>query len=141
MKLFYKQPILFYGDLNTNYTFDHMEKGCQECGKELKGRIDKKFCDDTCRSIFNNRQNSRTTIYIKKVNKQLRKNRSILEKFNPEGKANISKSKLIQEGFDFTHFTSTYINKEGKVYYYCYEQGYLPIEGDFYFLVVKRENN
>ncbi len=27
---------------------------CQQCGKPVKGRIDKRFCDDFCRNAYNN---------------------------------------------------------------------------------------
>ena len=30
------------------------EKVCTLCSKTLKGRSDKKFCDDYCRSAYNN---------------------------------------------------------------------------------------
>ena len=42
-------------------------------------------------------------------------------------------------GFDFQYFTSTYTTKDGAQYFYCYEQGYLPIEKEFFLLVVKKE--
>ena len=29
-------------------------KKCLSCGKLLKGRVDKKFCDDYCRNNYNN---------------------------------------------------------------------------------------
>lgn len=76
---------------------------------------------------------------MKRVNYLLRKNRNILAANNPEGKGKISRKRLLAEGFDFGYFTNTYTNKDGKTYYFCYEQGYLPIENDWYFLVVRKE--
>lgn len=58
---------------------------------------------------------------------------------NPTGKNKVSHEKLVQQGFNFHHFTSTYKTREGALYFYCYEQGYLPIEKDCYLLVVKKE--
>jgi hypothetical protein len=110
-----------------------------ECGTPLKGRADKKFCDDACRSTFNNKLNSDSSAFMKRVNGILRKNRNILLEHNPEGKGKVSRKHLLQAGFDFDHFTSIFRNKEGKTYYFCYEHGYLPIENDYYFLVVKKE--
>jgi len=115
-----------------------MEKQCQECGTGLKGRADKKFCDDACRNLFNNKKNSDTTAYMKKVNNILRKNRLALLKLNPEGKAKASKKQLTNLGFNFDYYTSTFTNKEGKTYFFCYDHGYLPIENEYYFLVVKK---
>jgi hypothetical protein len=112
---------------------------CIECSAEFKGRIDKKYCSDQCRTAFNNRLNSDETTYVRNVNNILRKNRRILIELNPDGKSRVNGSKLKAKGFDFTYFTSTYTTKEGSQYFYCYEQGYLPIEKDFYLLVVKKD--
>lgn len=115
------------------------EKNCEECGTPIIGRIDKRFCSDQCRNTFNNRQNSDVTNYIRNINNALRKNRRILMELNPEGKIKLSREKLLVKGFDFTYYTSTYTTKDGSQYFYCYEQGYLPIEKDYYLLVVKKE--
>jgi hypothetical protein len=115
------------------------EKNCQECGHSFKGRFDKKFCSDQCRSSFNNRLNSNETNYVRNVNNILRKNRRILLELNPEGKVRISAEKLRSKSFDFNFFTSTFTTKEGAQYFYCYEQGYLPIEKDHYLLVKKKD--
>lgn len=116
------------------------KKVCLECGEPVKGRLDKKFCSDACRNNYNNQVNKDTVNLIRNTNNQLRKNWRILEGFNPTEKTKIAKSKLITKGFDFTLFTSTYTTKAGDVYYFCYNQGYLPIENDFY-LLVKRNTN
>lgn len=112
---------------------------CSECGSTLKGRADKKFCSDQCRTAFNNRERSIENNYIKDVNNILKKNRRILLHFNPDGKSRVTISKLKAKGFDFNYYTSTYKTKEGAQYFYCYEQGYLPIEKEQYLLVVKRD--
>jgi len=115
------------------------DKVCVECGITFKGRVDKKFCSDQCRSTHNNRLNSDDTNYMRSVNNTLRKNRRILLELNPEGKNRVSREKLSAKGFDFQLFTSTYTTKEGAQYFYCYEQGYLPIEKGYCLLVVKKE--
>lgn len=117
----------------------HIERSCLECGAPFRGRIDKKFCSDTCRIAFNNRLNSDDTSYVRNVNNILRKNRRILMSMNPTGKNKVSYQKLKARGFDFHHFTSTYKTREGSQYFYCYEHGYLPIEEDWYLLVIKKE--
>jgi predicted nucleic acid-binding Zn ribbon protein len=114
---------------------------CIECGTAFKGRADKKFCSDQCRTAYNNRQKSLENNYIRDVNNILKKNRRILVLLNPDGKSKVSRDKLKSKGFDFNYFTSTYITKEGAQYFYCYEQGYLPIEKDQCLLVIKKEFN
>jgi len=42
---------------------------------------------------------------------------------------------MMAKGFSFEYFTSIYTTKAGTVYYFVYDQGYLPLEGDFYALV------
>jgi hypothetical protein len=115
-----------------------MERLCLECGAKLLGRVDKKFCDDACRNSYNNRNNKDTKNLIRNTNNWLRKNYRILEQLNPEQKTKVSRAKLIEKGFDFNYFTSIYTTKTGNVYYFVYDQGYLPLEGD-YFALVKRE--
>ena len=112
---------------------------CLECGEPFRGRVDKKFCSDLCRISFNNRINSEDIRYVRSVNNILRKNRRILMSLNPTGKNKVSENKLKAKGFDFQHFTSMYKTKDGNQYYYCYEQGYLPLENDHYLLVIKKE--
>jgi hypothetical protein len=111
---------------------------CPECKEEYVGRVDKKFCSDQCRNTWNNRQNSDQTRLVRNINNALRKNRRILRTLNPKDKAKVHKSKLAEKGFDFKLFTSIYQTQKGATYYFCYEYGYLPIENDFYFLVIKQ---
>jgi predicted nucleic acid-binding Zn ribbon protein len=115
------------------------EKTCLECGEDFKGRADKKFCSDQCRTAYNNRLNSDTVNYVRNVNNILRKNRRILMELNPEGKNKVPLAKLKSKGFDFSYYTNIYTTKEGAQYFFCYEQGYLPIEKDYYLLVVRKD--
>lgn len=112
-----------------------MQKACIECGEKIVGRADKKFCSDYCRNAYNNNLNKDSKNLVRNVNNQLRKNYRILEELNPEGKTKTSKSKLDSKGFNFETFTSIYTTKTGTVYYFVYDQGYLPLEGDYYALV------
>ena len=119
------------------------EKKCIECNKSLKGRADKKFCDDLCRNSYNNKLNSDTNSYVRNINNTLRKNRRILEETLSanEEMAKVTKSKLLEKGFRFKFFTHTYRNKKGNVYYFCYEYGYLLLEADWVLVVKRKEPN
>ncbi len=117
-----------------------VEKTCLDCGEKIIGRSDKKFCSVECRVSYNNKLNSNETNHMRNVNNILRKNRRILIEANPAGKTKISREKLNQKGFDFNYFTNIYKTKEGSIYYYCYEQGYLPIENNWYLLVERKDN-
>lgn len=113
------------------------EKLCLECGEPIKGRADKKFCDDQCRSNYNNKVNSDVTAEMRNINNILRKNRRILESVvHDDGKGKISKQKLNDKGFNFKYFTQMHTTQKGAVYKLCYDYGYLPIENELY-LVIK----
>lgn len=113
---------------------------CLDCNEELKGRSDKKFCDDQCRSNFNNRQQSENTTFMRQVNSILKRNRRILQEFNPEGKIKITRKKLLAKGFNFEFFTNIYKTQTGNTYFFCYESGYLMLDNEE-ILLVRKENN
>jgi hypothetical protein len=117
-------------------------KTCRVCGKPLKGRSDKKFCDDYCRAAYNNDLKSASNNYIRNVNNALGKNRRILEHLLPDGEqmAKTNQDKLLSLGFQFRYITHTYTNQKGNVYHFCYEYGYLPLENNR-FLIVKRNED
>ncbi len=116
-------------------------RNCTACGKPLKGRTDKKFCDDYCRNNHNNNLNSDSNMLVRNINNTLRKNRRILMSLIPEGEemAKHPKDKLLREGFSFQYFTHQYTTKKGVTYRFCYEAGYLPLEGDWVLLVKRKE--
>ena len=117
-----------------------MEKRiCPECGEPIVGRADKKFCSDMCRNAWNNRQKRMENNYMRKVNGILRKNYRILAELLPGEKRTVHKDMLTRQGFNFDYHTNIYTTKNGKVYYFCYEIGYLPIENDFYAIVRRKQ--
>src|SRR5210317_1676468 len=112
-------------------------KVCLECGERIQGRSDKKFCSDYCRNAYNNKVNKESKNLIRNTNNRLRKNYNILSKLNVSGKTKVTRRKLFDKGFDFNFFTSIYTTKTGNVYYYVYDEGYLPLENEV-FLLIKR---
>ena len=116
-------------------------KTCLNCGKPLKGRADKRFCDDYCRNSYNNQLKSASNNLVRNINNALGKNRRILESLLAEGgeTAKANKEKLQRLGFQFKYITHTYTTKTGKTYFYCYDYGYLPLENDWYLIVKRKE--
>jgi predicted nucleic acid-binding Zn ribbon protein len=114
---------------------------CLACDKPLKGRSDKKFCDDACRNIYNNELKSITNNQMRNVNNALSKNSRILEELLPDGEetAKTTQRKLLQKGFLFKYVTHLYTTKTGKIYYYCYDYGYLPLDNEWYLIVRRKE--
>lgn len=115
-------------------------RSCLQCGKHLKGRIDKKFCDDYCRNAYNNKSKIEESIYVRKINQVLKRNRRILEELlGNEGMIKQPKASFINKGFQFQFHTHRYVNKKGNIYYFCYEYGFLPLDGDWYLIVKKKD--
>lgn len=112
---------------------------CLECGERLLGRMDKKFCTDSCRNTYNNKLKAFTNNTIRNVNNALKKNRRILDEVCPEEKCKTLKITLLSKGFDFKFFTHTRVTQKGNTYYFVYDMGYLELDNDF-FLVVKDNN-
>ncbi len=114
---------------------------CLSCNKPVKGRTDKKFCDDYCRNNYNNQLKSGNSNLVRNVNNALGKNRRILESLLTPGEemAKTTKEKLLQKGFQFRYITHLYTNKKGNTYFFCYDLGYLPLENDWYLLVRRKE--
>ena len=112
------------------------QKLCLECGDVIKGRADKKFCDDQCRSNYNNKLNNDGTAEMRNVNNILRKNRKILETVvHDDGRGRISKAKLTDAGFNFKYFTQLHTTLKGTTYKLCYDFGYMPVENDYYVVI------
>lgn len=118
-------------------------KHCLNCGRTIKGRADKKFCDDSCRNSYNNQVKSETgtVTIVRNINHYLGKNRRILKQFLPdhEEMTKVHHDKLTLEGFQFKFHTHSYINKKGQTYFFCYEYGYLPLDKGWYLLVRRDE--
>lgn len=116
-------------------------KTCLYCEKPVKGRSDKKFCDDYCRAAYNNDLKSAANNFIRNVNNALGKNRRILEALLPQGQTtvNVTRDKMIEKGFQFKYHTEQLITKNGTSYFYCYEYGYKPLENNWYLIVRKNE--
>ena len=116
---------------------DTQKKYCPECEDVIRGRIDKKFCSDACRSLYHNRQNAVRSATLKWIDKRLKRNRTILEKLhdrcNP--KYGVPLKQVEHMGFTFDFYTHKE-TLEKKEYVFCYEYGY-KMHSDKYIEVIK----
>ena len=105
-----------------------LQSTCAYCGEQLQGRADKKFCNQYCKSAHQYEQRKKTESLFLKIDRQLKLNRKLLKYFNKAGKSVIRKKELIELGFKPGYFTYYWKNKQGKVYLFCYEYGFLEIQ-------------
>ena len=103
-------------------------KTCPTCGVEImSGREDKKFCSPTCKSAYQYEVRKKEDSFYFEVDRALKTNRKILKKYNVKGYTTVRKLDLIEEGFNPNYFTHYWKNKEGKVYLFVYDHGFLEI--------------
>lgn len=115
-----------------------MDKLCQNCSKPLKGRADKKFCDENCRNQYNNTLNSDTNAEMRQIQNILRKNRRILQDVLGENdKLKTSLKKLTDKGFLPDYLTHLYNTKSGSQYRYSFEYGIMLLEEGMVLIVKK----
>jgi predicted nucleic acid-binding Zn ribbon protein len=122
-----------------NESIEEDDKACLECGTPIRGRADKKYCSDACRNAYHNKHTSDANNLMRNVNYTLRKNRHILADLNPQGKARVHRDQLSRKGFNFSYITNVYQTKSGNTYHFCYDQGYLLSDDDYFTLVVKKD--
>jgi hypothetical protein len=115
-----------------------MKRICPICNSEFNGRVDKKFCCDQCRNTYNNRLNQDSNNFSRQINRILKTNRRILFDFYDANTRKTSKEKLLSAGFNFDYMTNIYKTKTGKIYYFCYDLGYISND-DIYFSIVERK--
>ena len=117
-----------------------MERKCFNCGNQLRGRSDQKFCDDGCRGNFNNLRRSVEEQTLKIINTALRKNRKILMTLKPNGNATVNILNLPKCGFDFEYHTYDII-RNGKNFRFCYEFGYALVSEERVKLVIQDQTD
>jgi hypothetical protein len=106
------------------------EKRCQSCSRQIFGRSDKKYCDDQCRNTYNNKLNSDSSNYMRRVNNILRKNRRILQDIAQSKNLKRTREQLYFEGYNFKFFTTYDKTTEGIELWYCYDMGLMILDNE-----------
>lgn len=105
-----------------------MVRRCLNCQAELEGRVDKKYCNDYCKSNFNYEKNKKKeSSLFKQIDSQLKLNRRLLRDYNRSGKSTVRMEKFHAAGFNPNYFTHFWKNSKGQVYLFCYEFGFLRL--------------
>jgi predicted nucleic acid-binding Zn ribbon protein len=115
------------------------KKQCLMCGEPIKGRRDKRFCDDQCRNAHYNEQHCNELQLMRNVHNILRRNRKLLESFftNGQHKCKVRFDHLQHLGFSFRFHTHVELKKDGQPLYFCYEYGYQQLDSTFLMLYKK----
>jgi hypothetical protein len=119
------------------------EKYCLTCQQLLNGRIDKKFCDDYCRSAFNNKKYVVERGIIRQVNHLLLRNRKILEAClsGSVQSIHVLRQELSSKGFQFDFFTHSFTTADGKKYCCCYDHAYSILSHDEFIIIKLSKKN
>lgn len=105
---------------------------CKQPIDSLKGRKDRKYCDDRCRSSYHNQQREEINAVTGRVNSILLTNMKVLKALlGDKTSVSVSKDVMMRKGFSFDYHTQTH-----KEYTFSYEYGYAP-KGEKYCKIVK----
>jgi hypothetical protein len=115
-------------------------KDCLNCGQPLdpgKGRVDRLYCDERCKNAFHNARSIEENGELNRIELVLKKNRRVLKKmFARKDKDQISKERLLKEGFDFVFYTHHVTSKIiGNSFTFCFDYGYREVEPGVYKIV------
>jgi|SRR5690606_8113528 len=115
---------------------DSVIRRCFACDKPLRGRADKKYCDDSCRNYYHNHVRYRRDEKVKKVNAILSKNLNILESLLPRDRDHVvvTKEYLLELGFNFKFVTHLAVSNSNKLFHFCYWIGYHQLNEDCFLL-------
>jgi hypothetical protein len=93
-------------------------RNCLYCAKELKGRKDKKFCNDGCRNTFHNDLNSPINEMVNPIINILKENRAIVLGLLEKAKYNATREQLLKAGLNFKYSTEHFFNFDSHYYFY-----------------------
>jgi len=100
---------------------------CIYCNKPLSGRSDKIYCNQYCKSAQQYEKKKTNESQYLLIDRQLKKNRVLLKQYNKAGKTIIRQSVLLDNGFNPKFYTHRWKSSKGKIYFFCYEFGFMPI--------------
>lgn len=111
---------------------------CENCNKELFGRIDKRFCNDNCRNEFNRKKKQleiqKQHDNLPEILKIIKNNYAILKSYGPlkdsEYIIEVERTELLRKGFNFKFFTST-AQHHNNQYKFCFERGWTECGYDY----------
>lgn len=98
-----------------------MIRYCLNCGRELIGRTDKKFCSNKCRNAYHNAEKNSTNSVKTRVVSAINKNYGILYNMLKSGITSAEILELEQIGFRPCFITSERQGRRTHKEYACYD--------------------
>lgn len=100
-------------------------KNCDYCNEEFKGRINKKFCSNSCKNAFHNERYREKEATVRDLNKVLHKNWTILkEMYGVHKSTPISINILESNGYKMKYHTHLHNSPLGEKYTMVYDYGF-----------------
>jgi hypothetical protein len=102
---------------------------CECCGREIHGRSDKRFCNDTCRNNFNRAKRLEERVDIPEEGQEIiriiKTNYRLLKARSDGDYTRLTESlpALRSKGFNPNFFTSIGY-EQGETYFFCFECGF-----------------
>ena len=109
-----------------------MKRRCPICNGPVLGRSDKRFCSNQCRTHHHNLLLRDEYAPVKRINKILRKNRTVLMKYHQSNALKVLSNKMKYDGIDFSFFTHIKSDAKNHPIIFCYDYGYQMINHDEY---------
>ncbi len=117
-----------------------MKLNCQHCTAAFNGRSDKKFCSITCKNAWHAEHRLATREAVAEIDGYLHRNREILVTMTGNASSiELDRLVLTRTGFKYEYHTSTYLNKEGKLYRIIYDYAWLDISDQKILIVRKKQ--
>lgn len=102
-----------------------VSKPCAFCQKPVRGRSDKRFCNDQCRNSLNSLKNAPANATIRSITNVLKKNRRVLEQLSGSGNtAPIPKREMVNRGFQLEYCTQYIPQASGNPVICCFDFAY-----------------
>lgn len=105
-------------------------KSCLFCQDTIRGRADKKFCDDYCRTAFNNQRLITRMKHIRAIINILVRNRKVLKKWANKKRNPVKLQDVLSEGLNLNYYTHKVQQPMGNPYCYCFDYGYQLLPGN-----------
>ena len=108
-----------------------IHRSCACCGDRIRGRSDKRFCDDVCRNRWHNqhRRVPALTGGARNIQRRLVKNRGILVSLLGERvRCLVWEEDLVRAGFYFEYFSHRF-RVRGVLMIFCLDMGYRKLRG------------